>query len=753
MPPKSTDLDYRPSYLAAALTSLAVFALYCATLAPSTAMWDTSEYISAAYVLGIPHPPGNPLFVLIGRLFAILPLGSLHVATKINILAALTSAVSAGMWFLVTERILVGWLVERWQRIVGGVLAALIGATAFTVWNQSVVNEKVYTVSLMGLAIISWLTVRWSDDPDGPAADRLLVMIAYLLGLGYANHMMGFLAGPAVVIAVLVRRPHTLLRWKLVVVSVGALLLGMTPFLTQPIRAAHFPAINEGEPTTWTSFWYNFNRGQYGKPALTDRQAPFFDGQLGMFWLYFRWQWLRDAKDHWPNLQRILASVYMLLGLMGGWVHFKRDRKSFWYFGTFMLTLTVVLIYYLNFKYGHSQCAALGNPPDINCEVRDRDYFFIVAFSAWGVWTALGMVYIWEGFASLFGNEEVKIGRETIEVPRRQSWIYSSWFLALALIPLFTNWKAASRAGQTDTFAFAHDLLNSVEPYGVLITAGDNDTFPLWYAQEVEGVRKDVLVLCTSLLNTDWYVRQLVRRPVYPYDAAKGPTVYRGKQWPMPKGPPLHMTTAQADSIPEYQEVRQAELFKKGSIEATIKPQVLAKADIVVLLMIKDDYPNRPIYFSRTAGGYPQDVLGLGQYLLTQGLARKLLPNPPVPGKDTVLLQGEGFVDVTRTHDLWYNDFLGPQAVIKRGLWVDKASVGIPYIYITSAVDLADIAAQRGDSAESRKLMETARALADATDLSRLFNPQVPPPATAVPLGEDTGSGVKMTDTGKRQHK
>ena len=66
------------------------------------------------------------------------------------------------MWFLITERVLVGWLAERWQRIVGGALAALIGATAFTVWNQSVVNEKVYTVSLVGLAIISWLTVRWS---------------------------------------------------------------------------------------------------------------------------------------------------------------------------------------------------------------------------------------------------------------------------------------------------------------------------------------------------------------------------------------------------------------------------------------------------------------------------------------------------------------------------------------------------------------------------------------------------------------
>src|SRR5690349_22340593 len=185
----ANDLDYRPSYLAAGVVTLAVFLLYVVALAPSTAMWDTSEYISAAYVLGLPHPPGNPLFVLIGRLFAVLPLGSLSVAVKINMLAALTSAIAAGMWFLVAERVLVSWLPERWQRIAGGALATLVGATAFTVWNQSVVNEKVYTVSLMGLAIVSWLTVRWCDDPDGPAADRTLVLIAYLLGLGNANHM------------------------------------------------------------------------------------------------------------------------------------------------------------------------------------------------------------------------------------------------------------------------------------------------------------------------------------------------------------------------------------------------------------------------------------------------------------------------------------------------------------------------------------------------------------------------------------
>src|SRR5213593_4883602 len=91
-----SDLDYRPSYLAAAVVAVVVLVLYLVTLAPSTAMWDTSEYITAAYTLGLPHPPGNPLFVLIGRVFSILPIAS-SVAARVNILAALCSAVAAGM--------------------------------------------------------------------------------------------------------------------------------------------------------------------------------------------------------------------------------------------------------------------------------------------------------------------------------------------------------------------------------------------------------------------------------------------------------------------------------------------------------------------------------------------------------------------------------------------------------------------------------------------------------------------------------
>ena len=746
MPPNnSTDLDYRPSYLAAAITAAAVFVLYLVTLSPSTAMWDTSEYIAAAYVVGLPHPPGNPLFVLLGRFFAILPLGGLSVAIKINILAALTSAVAAGMWFLVAERVLVSWLPERWQRIVGGVVATVIGASAFTVWNQSVVNEKVYTVSLMGLAIISWLTVRWSDDPEGPGADRSLILIAYLLGLGNANHMMGLLALPAVVVAVLARRPDTLLRWRLLLILIGVFVLGNTPFLTQPIRAAHFPPINEGEPTTWSAFWYNFNRGQYGKPSVFDRQAPFV-GQIGMYWLYFSWQWFRDMTGEWQRLQSVLAAVFMVLGLLGGWVHFKRDKRSFWYFGTFMFTLTLLLIWYLNFKYGHSQCLRMGNPPGVPCEVRDRDYFFIVSFSAWGVWAGLGLVYLWEEIASLFGSQSVKVGREFIQLPKRRSWIFASWILVLAFIPLFANWTAASRAGQTDTRDFAHDLLDSVEPYGVLVTVGDNDTFPLWYAQEVEGIRKDVVVANTSLLNTDWYVRQLIRRPVYEYDAASGPAIYRGREWKKPSGPPVNMTLQEADALPPSMEIRQPQLFKKGTIEATVQPQMLVKADLLVLRMIHDAFPERPIYFSRTAGNYPQS-LGLGRYMLSQGLARKLVPEEPTSGRDTLLVPGEGYLDVARTAWLWENDFEAPKSLTARNGWVDRASVGIPYLYISAAASLAEAEQRLGKSAEADSLIADARAIAKATGLEDLFSPPPVQTQPAVPLRGESGA-VPLGDTG-----
>jgi hypothetical protein len=132
---------YRPPYGIASLAGLAVFALYAVTLAPTTAFWDTSEYIATAHILGIPHPPGNPLFVVLARVWSVLlaPTG-LSVAVLINLLAAATSAMASGLLFLVAHRILRPILGKGRRPLAGAAAATLVGATAFTVWNQSNVN-------------------------------------------------------------------------------------------------------------------------------------------------------------------------------------------------------------------------------------------------------------------------------------------------------------------------------------------------------------------------------------------------------------------------------------------------------------------------------------------------------------------------------------------------------------------------------------------------------------------------------------
>jgi hypothetical protein len=720
----------RPSYRAAAIVSVCVLALYLVTLAPSTAMWDTSEYITAAYTFGLPHPPGNPLFVIVGRAFSVLPIAP-SVATRINVLAAISSAAAAGMWFLITEHVLRAWLASRVLRLVGATAGALIGAVAFTVWNQSVVNEKVYTISLAGIAIVSWLAVRWTRDPSGPVADRRLVLAAYLCGLGYANHMAGMLPVGAIGFAVLLIRPRTLVRGKLMLACLVAVFAGLTPFATQPIRAAYFPAINEGEPTgcrtklemsctmstaTLDSFLYNFNRKQYAKPSLESRQASFTQ-QLGMWWLYFKWQWMRDPDATSPFVQALLAATFLMLGFVGAWRHAARDRPSFWYFGSLMFTMTLLLIYYLNFKLGSSQDVL--SPQDH--EVRDRDYFFIWSFSAWGVWAALGLVYVWESVAALIGTEEKRSGKLTVTEPTRRGWLWSSPTLALALVPLATNWNAAPRSRHHATRNVAVDMLNSVEPYGVLVTVGDNDTFPLWYAQEVEGVRRDVVIANTSLLNTDWYARQVIRRPIYDYDAARGPAIYRDQRWVKPTTPPLHMSFADADAVPEYLQLPGPMSFTSGPIHATIDPRrlengVLMRADAFVLRMIQDAWPARPIYFARSAGGYPRS-LGLGDYVLTQGLASKVFVPPTTQTRDTVLVEGDGWLDVARTRALWKDVFIGPAAVVSEGQWIDRPSASMPALYVFGGFELAQALRLGGDAREANAVLATTRDVAHATRL------------------------------------
>ncbi len=702
------------------MAGAAVFFLYAITLAPTTAFWDASEYIATAHILGIPHPPGNPLFVLMARAWELIlaPTG-LSVPVRVNLFSALMTAGTAFFWFLVAHRILSYFTESGIARRAGAGAAVLISSTAFTVWYQSNVNEKVYTISLLTIAALTWLAFLWRDHVEEHRGvvgnktlhdDNILVLMIFLLALSVGNHLMAFLAAPAILVLLLMVKPAVLMNWRLYVFGLVFAVIGLSVHLYLPIRAALDPIINEADPTCATlaeslvsvitmgaagceELSSALAREQYAKPPITQRLAP-FGAQLMNYFQYFDWQWSRSIQGRVAYMapSRLpFTLIFLALGVCGAWAHKRRDKASFAYVATLFVTLSLGLIIYLNFKYGFGQSAVLGVSPDL-AEVRERDYFFIVSFSIWGVWAGVGLTAIWLELARRVGE-----GRRALTL--------SSPVMVLALIPLALNWNYASRAGDYSARDWAYNLLNSVEPYGVLVTNGDNDTFPLWYLQEVEGIRRDVTVMVWSYLNTPWYARQLrdITTPcIRPGEANEDPTriicqrqfdptrsvpIYSGDPYPTDTILPLSDESIETVTRLGYTQLAQNMTFEARGVRVDLPAgTILTAADQFILSIIQHAWGDRPIYFAMTTQTHRN--LGLADHVVRQGVAYRLITPAEAESGDFVRVPPEHpwvsitgpYVDVERTNELLWNRF------IYRDLpgwsrWVDDATRGIPSYY------------------------------------------------------------------------
>jgi hypothetical protein len=378
----------------------------------------------------------------------------------------------------------------------------------------------------------------------------------------------------------------------------------------------------------------------------------------------------------------------------------------------------------MNFKYGFSQYPGEDSLPR---EVRERDYFFIGSFAVFGAFVALGFGAVMRAIVEFLRDRGSSMSR----------WAAASPVLALALIPLLGNRVTASRANETLARDFAHDILESVEPYGILITAGDNDTFPLWYAQEVEGIRRDVTLANLSLMNTRWHLRQLQRRETPQFDPAKAAALWRPRPaesgvpltdstrkatpsaiWPHPKESVFSLTTVQLDSLPEAMQVPEKGGVAFDSLKIAFGQDVMMLQDLATIFLIRDNLGKRPIFFSWSDGGYPDQTLGLSPYLVSQGLVRKLMPKPVVASDSIVLSPSLGFLDVPRTEKLLWDVYHWPTAARDRPRgWVDRPSGSILQLY---AVVYAG-AARAFDNAGRRDL--AARADSVARGVSQNLSP------------------------------
>jgi hypothetical protein len=726
----------------AVLASVLVWLLYAFTLGPTTAFWDTSEYITTAWIMGLPHPPGNPLFVLVGRTWLILTAWTgLEVATRINLLSATVSAASAGFWFLAVMRIWAHFTENRGVALAAGFVSVLVGATAYTVWAQSNVNEKVYTVSLLFVAVISYLAMLWEDHSDSWRGDRIFVLVLFLLGIGWANHQMSVLPILALIAFMLWHRWKTLLRPALLATGVLLLLAGYTvQLLFVPIRSAQNPIIDEADPEcpslitavtpdfkatasaktpvpTCDALSASIRREQYLPPPLSERQAP-FAAQFANWVQYFDWQWARTLM---PPARHVVTFLFLGLGLLGLWKHARGDFDSFVYFFTLLISATVILIYYLNFKYGYTQAPEL---PIERHEVRERDYFFVLSFYLWGLYAGMGIVTAWQALGSWLSR-----GREGDPGAIEHAGLRAaSPLLGIALIPLLLNFQLADRRGDYSARDWAYNLLQSVEPYAILFTNGDNDTFPLWYLQEVEGIRRDVTVIVHSYLGTKWYPKQLreLTRPCGPgEDPLADPTTIlcqrpfdRDAALPMyaemPVVPPrrsIHsLTNEEIDQLPIYE-------VAPAGFEVRMSPSILLSypddrvfthPDLLVLRIIRESLGDRPIYFAATAPPVYQ-VWELEEHMVRQGLAHKLVDAPLEETVDRVALDpqfGVRWIDLERSHELLW-DVFQLDYLLNWDLWPEPSTrASIPAQYYIAHVALSEAHRLREEPEEAMRALE-----------------------------------------------
>jgi len=502
-----------------------LFVVYALTLAPDVTFWDAGEFIAASRSLGIPHPPGTPLFILIENVWARL-LVFFPYAIATNLLSAAATALAAG---------LTGRLV--WRATTSGPMAfaaAVIAGGMSSVWLNATETE-VYAASLALGIVAIWAGERAGRRDD----DRWVVLTAYLIVLGVPLHLSALLAAPVAVFyasyasgrvhwrravaltgtfiaAVGVGRVSAPIAIAGVLVTVAAAFLPIAPgarwtarvalpfgalfaaalaasalaFLY--IRAQFDPGINQGDPETFAALADVVARRQYAVSPMWPREAPIWL-QVANLGQYFDWQVaLSLGPTVMPSILRTLGTVLFLwLGWEGAFELWRRDRRA----GMAMLLLFLCgafgVLVYLNLHAGPS--IGFGFlPAKIVREARERDYFFVFGFWAWGVWAGVGAV-------------------TQMTLWRRPAWTGA----VLACLPIALNWRAVSRRAQPEAaipHVFAQALLESAPQRAVLFVGGDNDTYPLWFAQQVLRIRRDVTVVTVPLLPTVWYRSELARR-------------------------------------------------------------------------------------------------------------------------------------------------------------------------------------------------------------------------------------------------
>ncbi len=633
-------------YITIAVTiavSINAFITYLLTMAPDVPFWDCGEFIACSNTLGVAHPPGTPLFILIGRIFILFNFFFQNLAERVNFISVLTSSAAVGFSCIIIIKILKIWFKNRFSEFpynlfiyAGGIIGALYMTYSSTYWF-SADEAEVYGSAMFLMQLIVFLSLKWYENKDKPHNNRYLLIIVYIAFLSIAIHMTVFLVMPAVFLFIIYSDKKLLRDWRIwmlgiallsmsisyvwfliatsitIIISLllksgnqtirsrsvwglvlGASLLSILAFsvhLYIPIRSLDNPFIDMNDPDNLSRFSYYMERKQYGDESMIAgmfHRKGSWENQFGNFhrmgfWYFFKEQYSSAGMVWLP----------LLIGLIGIVTALRKSPKAGGLLVLLLLICTIGLVLYMNFSDGlHGE----------RLEVRDRDYFFTPGFMYFAMFIGFGTSALGAFIYEKLLRNKLSGGIVGI-IPAVIMLILSLFQTAPA------HWNSHDRTGNYVARDYAFNLLNSCKPNAILFTNGDNDTYPLWYLQLVQGVRTDVHIMNLSLMNTDWYLIQNKNQYGIPI-----PLNDDQIRWHYHKD-------AQGNLLMTPEKPFRDPITGK---QKYLTPNLMnVKAEMVRMITIANNF-KRPIFLAATAGSDVQDLAH--KYLYRKGMAYEITP-------------------------------------------------------------------------------------------------------------------------------
>ncbi len=691
------------NYIAGAIVFLISASVYLYTKQPTLSFWDCGEFAASAYTLSVPHPPGAPLWTLVGKIATMLPIGS-NAASRINSVSAISSGLTVMFIYLVIVSVIRNWRgfpKSNWDAVMvfgSAAIGALSYAFCDSFWFNAL-EAEVYAFGTMLIALCVWLLMVWWEKADEKYSERYLLLVAFIVGLALGIHLLvvqvilvggmmfyfrkyeysrkNFLIAMLITCAAFILVYPVIVIWypgwlggsislfktknsgvvtffaalvipallygtfwaynknrklmELAFTSVFLIFIGYSIYTSVLVRAKvdNLP-INENDPKDIPTLVSYLSREQYGEAPFWPRrysQEPMhkrtwtnYTSDFDFLWRYqinhmfnryLGWQYIgragyeMDKGIDWSKFY----GIPFLIGLFGLFYHFRKD----WKLGLTFLWM-FVLMGVLTALFQRQQ----------DPQPRERDYFYEGAFFVFSLWIGLGVMGILELISNAIKNSSAMKTAGVIFL------LFGFAFVPVNMARI--NFHYNNRHDNYVPFDYAYNLLQGLDKDAILFTNGDNDTFPLWYLQAVEGIRTDVRVVNLSLINTNWYIKEMKNES--PYGSKKVPISYtdlqidqlQNTQWGDYK---LVSVNVPADAYPADMQKDKDTPDKltwkmpytwvaNGNVKA-IKIQ-----DLMIYDIVKTNNWQRPVYFSATVSA--DNCIGLDDYLVNEGMGKKVVP-------------------------------------------------------------------------------------------------------------------------------